>query len=117
MIASSVRPDPFVDNLALVATLASCCVIFSPLGSILTLMKSSPAAAAKDSKGLLLPYGMLFAQSFLWVFYGIATLNQPIVRINVLGTVISMTYLVILTKRAPEPERQVIQSALCCGVG
>lgn len=107
---ASLTPDPYVDFLAQIATVASCCVILSPASSIVGVMRSSPTA--KEIKGFMIPYGMLYAQSFLWVFYGIATLNPPIVRINCLGSAISLVYLVILANHYPEPERKLVQSTL-----
>jgi hypothetical protein len=47
----------------------------------------------KRPSGNLLLYGLLFAQAFLWVFYGYITSRTPIFLINTLYSIVTALYL------------------------
>merc|ERR1719428_620163 len=99
--------DSYLQTLASMALLASCCVMFSPMGSMYTIMRFG--IGGKELIGLLVPYFLLFTQCFLWSFYGIFTENNQITRVNVLGTVMCCMYLGIMVCHVREKDRRVLQ--------
>lgn len=99
--------DAYLSTLGSMALCASCSVMFSPMGSMFTIMRYG--ASGKELIGLLVPYFLLFTQCFLWSFYGIFTFHNEITRVNVLGTVMCCMYLGIMTTYAREKDRRVLQ--------
>merc|ERR1719375_1705788 len=99
--------DAYLQTLGSMALVASCSVMFSPMGSMFTIMRYG--ASGKEIIGLLVPYFLLFTQCFLWSFYGIFTDHPEITRVNVLGTVMCCMYLWIMTSHAKEKDRRVLQ--------
>merc|ERR1719375_1696718 len=99
--------DAYLQTLGNMALIASCSVMFSPMGSMFTIMRYG--ASGKEIIGLLVPYFLLFTQCFLWSFYGIFTESSEITRVNVLGTVMCGMYLAIMVCHVREKDRRVLQ--------
>lgn len=66
-------------------------------------------ASGKEIMGLLVPYFMLFAQCYLWSWYGILLSNHSITRVNVLGTSMCLMYLLIMVNYASPKDRVVLR--------
>eukprot|EP00746_Dinoflagellata_sp_MGD_P006237 gnl/MRDRNA2_/MRDRNA2_112134_c0_seq1.p1 gnl/MRDRNA2_/MRDRNA2_112134_c0~~gnl/MRDRNA2_/MRDRNA2_112134_c0_seq1.p1 ORF type:complete len:310 (+),score=38.40 gnl/MRDRNA2_/MRDRNA2_112134_c0_seq1:156-1085(+) len=107
MIAHNNDPNSYLDTLTSIALCASCFTIFSPMGSMFSIMRYG--ASGKEIMGLLVPYFMLFAQCYLWSWYGILLSNPSITRVNVLGTSMCLMYLLIMVNYASPKDRRVLQ--------
>jgi len=101
----------YLDFLNTAGVCASCCCIFSPMGSMFTIMRYG--ASGKELMGLLIPYTFYFIQCFLWSFYGILTDHLAIAQINVLGTVMCLMYLLIMANYAQLKDRVVLRPMVC----
>jgi len=101
----------YLDFLNTLGVFASCCCIFSPMGSMFKIMRYG--ASGKELMGLLIPYSLYFAQCFLWSFYGILTDHLAIAQINVLGTVMCLMYLIIMAQYAQLKDRVVLRPMVC----
>eukprot|EP00746_Dinoflagellata_sp_MGD_P124484 gnl/MRDRNA2_/MRDRNA2_59085_c0_seq2.p1 gnl/MRDRNA2_/MRDRNA2_59085_c0~~gnl/MRDRNA2_/MRDRNA2_59085_c0_seq2.p1 ORF type:complete len:346 (+),score=48.05 gnl/MRDRNA2_/MRDRNA2_59085_c0_seq2:105-1040(+) len=101
----------YLDFLNTLGVCASCCCIFSPMGSMFKIMRYS--ASGKELMGLLIPYSLYFAQCFLWSFYGILTDHLAIAQINVLGTIMCLMYLCIMANYAQLKDRVVLRPMVC----
>jgi uncharacterized protein with PQ loop repeat len=77
------------------------------MGSMFSIMRYG--ASGKEIMGLLVPYFMLFAQCYLWSWYGILLSNQNITRVNVLGTSMCLMYLLIMVNYASPKDRVVLR--------
>lgn len=108
MLAHNIDQNPYVETIVQIALCASCFTIFSPMGSMFKIMRYG--ASGKEIMGLLVPYFMLFAQCYLWSWYGILLNNQSITRVNVLGTSMCLMYLVIMVSCAAPKDRVVLRS-------
>lgn len=100
----------YLDFLNTLGVCASCCCIFSPMGSMFTIMRYG--ASGKELMGLLIPYSLYFTQCFLWSFYGILTDHLAIAQINVLGTTMCLMYLMIMANYAALKDRVVLRPML-----
>lgn len=104
----------YLDFLNTMGVFASCCCIFSPMGSMFKIMRYG--ASGKELMGLLIPYSLYFTQCFLWSFYGILTDHLAIAQINVLGTTMCLMYLGIMANYAQLKDRVVLRPMICLGV-
>jgi uncharacterized protein with PQ loop repeat len=104
----------YLDFLNTMGVFASCCCIFSPMGSMFKIMRYG--ASGKELMGLLIPYSLYFTQCFLWSFYGILTDHLAIAQINVLGTTMCLMYLGIMANYAQLKDRVVLRPMVCLGV-
>merc|ERR1719160_40288 len=104
----------YLDFLNTLGVFASCCCIFSPMGSMFKIMRYG--ASGKELMGLLIPYSLYFTQCFLWSFYGILTDHIAIAQINVLGTTMCLMYLLIMANYAALKDRVVLRPMVCLGV-
>jgi uncharacterized protein with PQ loop repeat len=86
---------------SIVAMMASCSVMFSPAGTMLTIAKRG-----RSGKESCLPYLALYTQAFFWAVYGALTHHPDIVRINSIASVVSAGWLINLAIYANEGERR-----------
>lgn len=101
----------YLDFLNTLGVCASCCCIFSPMGSMFKIMRYG--ANGKELMGLLIPYSLYFTQCFLWSFYGILTDHIAIAKINVLGTTMCLMYLFIMAQYSQPKDRVVLRPMVC----
>mmetsp|Transcript_40341 Transcript_40341/g.96808 ORF Transcript_40341/g.96808 Transcript_40341/m.96808 type:complete len:297 (+) Transcript_40341:72-962(+) len=86
--------------ISIVAMMASCSVMFSPAGTMLSIAKRG-----RSGKESCLPYLALYTQAFFWAVYGALTHHPDIVRINSIASVVSAGWLVNLAVYANEGDR------------
>lgn len=114
MVLPTDQMDHYLATITTMALCASCFVIFSPMGSMFKIMRYG--ASGKEIMGLLVPYFMLFAQCYLWSWYGILLQNPNITRINILGTTMCLMYLWIMSTYAAPKDRQVMRPMVSLAV-
>mmetsp|Transcript_15718 Transcript_15718/g.37947 ORF Transcript_15718/g.37947 Transcript_15718/m.37947 type:complete len:377 (-) Transcript_15718:109-1239(-) len=112
------RPEqagpPVYNLLQAISTLgicASCFMIFSPLSTMFSILRTG-----RTGKESPVPYFMLWAQAFFWIFYGVLTSHPDIVHINMLTAVMASAYLLILGCHANKEDRHIVQPLIIAGV-
>lgn len=105
-------PTFMLYSVLLMAIVANGFLYISPLNIVMRVAREQ--MHLKDITNWLVPTYLMFAQTYLWMCYGMCTGLSSVVHFNICGAVMSASYLVVIS-RCAQPRRtgqQVITSAI-----
>eukprot|EP00747_Dinoflagellata_sp_TGD_P023751 gnl/TRDRNA2_/TRDRNA2_130048_c0_seq1.p1 gnl/TRDRNA2_/TRDRNA2_130048_c0~~gnl/TRDRNA2_/TRDRNA2_130048_c0_seq1.p1 ORF type:complete len:523 (-),score=89.45 gnl/TRDRNA2_/TRDRNA2_130048_c0_seq1:63-1631(-) len=84
------------------AIASNCVMLLAPLRPMLTAFRNKTGVELNGQEFLvlMLPVYMMFAQSYLWAFYGYLEGSHPIAHFNSFGTGVSLFYIYLISRHA-----------------